>query len=205
MSSLQSFTFSAERSGEILKRWLIEARLSLSSAADHIGVTYDTLSNCLRGAVKQPSLLVVFKICALTGHTLDEYVSLMLAGSDVDTGYIFRTEAAPAPAAPAHGIDQAAVARYLERMDQHAAEEQRLIAARYDAEIAHMERDHDRTIAHMENEIAKLERRCTRLTCTLIAENIALAAVLVYDLFSHDIGWFRTSHMLRGMFTLTKS
>ena len=206
MMDLAAFQFNASRSGEILKRWLAEARLSVAAAADLIGVTYDTLNNCLRGAVKAPALTIVFKICVLTNHTIDEYLALMLEGTGIDAGY----SAAPsAPAGPApvkdQPVDQAAVARYIEHLDAQTAAQVRFVADHYDAEINHIEAAHQQTIAHMEQDITKLERRCNRLMATLVVENICLAAVLVYDLFSHDAGWFRRSGLLRGLFNITKS
>lgn len=205
MVDLAAFQFNAARSGEILKRWLADARLSVAAAAEQIGVTYDTLNNCLRGAVKAPALTVVFKICVLTNHTIDEYLSLMLDGTGIDVGYNAPHDApAPAPTQD-HPIDQAAVARYIEHLDAQTAAQVRFVAEHYDAEITHIEAAHQQTISHMEQDISKLERRCNRLMATLVAENICFAAVLVYDLFSHDAGWFQRSHLLRGLFATTKS
>lgn len=185
MYSLQNYQINTQRSGEILRRWLAEKHISQASAAQRMGITEDTLAGCLRGNVKQPSLTYVLKLCIMTGHTMEEYLRLVLADDPIEFAEDIRwtdapemVQTEPVPPAPS-GIDHAAV---------------RYITEHYDAEIAMLTQAHERAVEHMERDIAKLERRCTRLTFALVCENLALAAVLAFDLLRHDVGWFR-SHL----------
>lgn len=83
--SLLSFAFDKAKSGEILSEWLAAAGYNNhSQTARLVGMTDDMLYNVLSGRNKEISLDRVFKLCTLTGHTVDEFVNQLLNGMDTD-------------------------------------------------------------------------------------------------------------------------
>ena len=83
--SLLSFAFDKAKSGEILSEWLAAAGYNnYSQTARLVGMTDDMLYNVLSGRNKEISLDRVFKLCTLTGHTVDEFVNRLLNGMDTD-------------------------------------------------------------------------------------------------------------------------
>lgn len=83
--SLLSFAFDKAKSGEILSEWLAAAGYNnYSQTARLVGMTDDMLYNVLSGRNKEISLDRVFKLCTLTGHTVDEFVNQLLNGMDTD-------------------------------------------------------------------------------------------------------------------------
>ena len=196
MYSLQNYQINTQRSGEILRRWLAEKHISQASAAARIGITEDTLAGCLRGNVKQPSLTYVLKLCIMTGHTMEEYLHLVLADDPIefaeDIKWTDTPEAVPAPApvkVADHGVDHATVGKLLDRMEKsHAAEIERLAV------------QHAHELQRMEQEAARLERRCNRLTIALIAENIAVVGMLAVSVMHLDADWFQAT--ARQIFSL---
>lgn len=201
MYSLKNYQFNTQRSGEILKRWLVTAGISQSAAARAIGVTDDTLSGCLRGNVKQPTFSYVVKICILTGHTIEEYLRLVIADDPVEfANDIVWSSQTPAASNTSHsashahhvnGIVTTDVSKLLDRLDGRNREEQRIMAKQHEDTITALTKEHDKTIKQMESMISRLEKRCTRLIAVLIAENIAFIGVLLYDISNLNVGWFR--------------
>ncbi len=82
--NLLTFHFDPEKSGRILKGWAKNAGVSQQTIADDTGYTYDTINNSLHGKVKELSLERVFKIAVRTGHSVCEYIRLMLQDEDID-------------------------------------------------------------------------------------------------------------------------
>lgn len=82
--SLITFRFDPEKSGSVLKRFAKDAGMSYQKLADSIGYSYDTINNSLSGKIKELSLERVFKICTITGHSVCEYLRLMLQDEDID-------------------------------------------------------------------------------------------------------------------------
>lgn len=196
MYTLQNYQLNTQRSGEILRRWLAEKRISQASAAARIGVTEDTLAGCLRGNVKQPSLTYVLKLCIMTGHTMEEYLHLVLADDPLefaeDIKWTDVPEAVPVPAPVKnadHGVDHASVGKLLDRIEKtHAAEIERLEAV------------HAHELKHIEQEAERLERRCNRLTIALIAENIAVVGIIAVSAMHLAADWLQAT--ARQIFSL---
>ena len=82
--SLKNFHFDPEKSGRILNGWAKEAGIGIRSLADDTGYTYDTTNNSLHGKIKDLSLERVFKFSVRTGHSVCEYIRLMLQDEDID-------------------------------------------------------------------------------------------------------------------------
>lgn len=82
--SLITFRFDPEKSGSVLKRFCKDAGMSYQKLGDSTGYSYDTINNSLSGKVKELSLERVFKICTITGHSVCEYLRLMLQDEDID-------------------------------------------------------------------------------------------------------------------------
>ncbi len=82
--TLKTFHFSPEKSGQILKSWAKSAGLSYQRLADDTNYSYDTINNSLSGKIKDLSLERVFKISTRTGHSVCEYLRLMLQDEDID-------------------------------------------------------------------------------------------------------------------------
>lgn len=186
MYSLQNYQINTQRSGEILRRWLAEKHISQASAAQRMGITEDTLAGCLRGNVKQPSLTYVFKLCIMTGHTMEEYLHLVLADDPIEFAADIRwtdapEQVQPEQTRPAHG-NSSDIGKMLDRMSAH-----------YETEIKLLENEHRKAEQHMEQEIEKLERRCNRLTIALIAENIAVVGVLAVSVMHLATDWLQSA------------
>lgn len=82
--SLITFRFDPEKSGSVLKNFAKGAGMSYQKLADSIGYSYDTINNSLSGKIKELSLERVFKICTITGHSVCEYLRLMLQEEEID-------------------------------------------------------------------------------------------------------------------------
>ena len=82
--SLKTFHFDAKKSGSILKEWAKSAGMSYQRVADETSYSYDTINNSLSGKIVELSLERVFKIATCTGHSVCEYISLMLKDEDID-------------------------------------------------------------------------------------------------------------------------
>ena len=82
--SLKNFHFDPEKSGRILNGWAKEAGVGIRTLGDDTGYTYDTTNNSLHGKIKELSLERVFKFAVRTGHSVCEYIRLMLQDEDID-------------------------------------------------------------------------------------------------------------------------
>ena len=82
--SLKTFHFDAKKSGSILKEWAKSAGMSYQRVADETAYSYDTINNSLSGKIVELSLERVFKIATCTGHSVCEYIRLMLKDEDID-------------------------------------------------------------------------------------------------------------------------
>lgn len=78
--TLAEFHFDTEKSGEILRSFLADGRISNAGAAKALGYSYDTINDNLRGKNKESKMDFVVKVCAITGHTLAEWCERMLDG-----------------------------------------------------------------------------------------------------------------------------
>lgn len=82
--SLKEFHFDPEKSGQILKGWAKGAGKSYQKVAEETNYSYDTINNSLHGKIKELSLERVFKVSVCTGHSVCEYIRLMLQDEDID-------------------------------------------------------------------------------------------------------------------------
>lgn len=82
--NLQNFHFDQDKSGKILNKWAKDAGVSIKTLGDDTGYTFDTINNSLHGKIKDLSLERVFKIATRTGHSVCEYILLMLQDEDID-------------------------------------------------------------------------------------------------------------------------
>ena len=82
--SLRNFHFDQDKSGRILNGWAKDAGVSIKTLGDDTGYTFDTINNSLHGKIKDLSLERVFKIATRTGHSVCEYILLMLQDEDID-------------------------------------------------------------------------------------------------------------------------
>lgn len=83
-TSLKEYHFNPEKSGKILNEWVKKSGMSCQKVADETNYSYDTMNNSLHGKIKELSLERVFKISVVTGHSVCEYLRLMLLGEDID-------------------------------------------------------------------------------------------------------------------------
>lgn len=83
-TSLKEYHFNPEKSGKILNEWVKKSGMSCQKVADETNYSYDTMNNSLHGKIKDLSLERVFKISVITGHSVCEYLRLMLLGEDID-------------------------------------------------------------------------------------------------------------------------
>lgn len=81
---LKNFHFDQDKSGRILNGWAKDAGVSIKTLGDDTGYTFDTINNSLHGKIKDLSLERVFKIATRTGHSVCEYILLMLKDEDID-------------------------------------------------------------------------------------------------------------------------
>lgn len=82
--TLKDFHFDPEKSGQILKGWAKGAGKSYQKVAEETNYSYDTINNSLHGKIKELSLERVFKVSVCTGHSVCEYIRLMLQDEDID-------------------------------------------------------------------------------------------------------------------------
>lgn len=82
--TLKDFHFDPEKSGQILKSWAKGAGKSYQKVAEETNYSYDTINNSLHGKIKELSLERVFKVSVCTGHSVCEYIRLMLQDEDID-------------------------------------------------------------------------------------------------------------------------
>lgn len=82
--SLKDFHFDQDKSGKILNQWAKDAGVSIKTLGDDTGYTFDTTNNSLHGKIKELSLERVFKFSVRTGHSVCEYIRMMLLDEDID-------------------------------------------------------------------------------------------------------------------------
>lgn len=82
--TLETYHLNPVRSGQILRTFIEQSPYSQRQTAELIGISYDTLTNSLAGRSQQLSLEKAFKVCVLTGHSMEEYLRLLIADDPVD-------------------------------------------------------------------------------------------------------------------------
>ena len=82
--TITTFNFDRAKAGKVMKQFIADSAYSQSQVAQMAGITDDMMSNVLAGRNKDIGFERVFKICAITGHSICEFIRLMLEDEDVD-------------------------------------------------------------------------------------------------------------------------
>lgn len=214
--SIQAYHFDQKKAGEILKKWVKDSGLSYSDVAEQTGYTMDTINNSLSGKIKEPSLERVFKIAVLTGHSVCEFLRLMLEGEKLDFADRIHVltdkplhmvkytdtlpEKAPAPVHTEHHTDDATLDRFRRVHGDYAAairdqtkQQLETMERQHRAHNDAMEKYHAEVVDALEKShqevVTQLERENKRLRRRSIYLTIALAVetVAVLAISIYDI------------------
>lgn len=206
--SVQNYYIDPKKSGAVLRAFVDQRGLSLSTVATETGIDYDTLRNYLSGKIQKVTIDCLLKILFVTEHTLEDYFRAYAKMDDTILVYqqVFvpdkstdTSEKSTAPV-PAPHEKCAALEQYIDRIER--AQEHALkavskehidhIDAIYQNELEALEKRHDNSVRHLKDQITKLEKRCTRLMTVLIVENILVGGILFYDSMNRNVGWIRS-------------
>lgn len=216
MANLQNFHFDPVKSGQILNNWAKQAGVSIKTLGDETGYTYDTTNNSLHGKIKDLSLERVFKFAVRTGHSVCEYIRLMLQDEDIDFAdqiHVLReadfqlvpysetletsvkqqdTNLVQAPVFDKNSPEVQVVYRAV--MEQatvvHQANIER-IKNIYDKAISDQEKVHDK---HIET-VTKVARQRLRWIIILAVVLMAIIVWFIWDLSHPDLGLIRLKQM----------
>lgn len=133
--TITTFNFSLAKAGKIMKQFIEDSEYSQSQVAQMANMTDDMMYNVLAGRNREIGFERVFKICVITGHSICEFIRLMLEDEDVDfftkDGCVIchpqKTEAAPQITGTnvkydGHGMDSKEFNHYVEHMDKQNAD-----------------------------------------------------------------------------------
>lgn len=133
--TITTFNFDRAKAGKVMKQFIADSAYSQSQVAQMAGITDDMMSNVLAGRNKDIGFERVFKICVITGHSICEFIRLMLEDEDVDfftkegcvICYPQKTEAAPQISGTnvkydGHGMNPKEFNHYVEHMDKQNAD-----------------------------------------------------------------------------------
>lgn len=214
--NLKNFHFDQDKSGRILNGWAKDAGVSIKTLGDDTGYTFDTINNSLHGKIKDLSLERVFKIATRTGHSVCEYILLMLKDEDIDFAdqiHVLRSkdmilvplnetaeklpEKQNTNLVQAHVFDQNSPevqAVYRAIMEQattiHQANLER-VKGIYDNAIKEKNKAHD---DHIET-VRKVARQRLRWIIILAVLLLAFVAWFIWDLSHPEIGLIRLKQM----------
>lgn len=221
MTELANFHFDPVKSGRILRQWLNEKGMTASDASALTGISYDTISNCMAGRLKEVSLDRSFKIALITGHSIQEYVDWMLDGEDV----AFRSLLAGSQAVGTSEREQGAAplkpeAPIPDGINAYMMEQNRRLREFYTNHIEKLEDNHAKEISvlkdtHKEGmdgiknayqeQIHRMEETIQSQKSTIKTQRIWLvitAAISVlalgmvsYDFLDRNVGWIRSFHL----------
>lgn len=82
--TIVDFRFDPVRSGKILSKWIADSGKTRDEVATETGISTHTVSNMVYAKVCDLKLEFVFKIAVVTGHSVCEYIALMLKEEDID-------------------------------------------------------------------------------------------------------------------------
>lgn len=82
--TITTFNFSLAKAGKIMKQFIEDSEYSQSQVAQMANMTDDMMYNVLAGRNREIGFERVFKICVITGHSICEFIRLMLEDEDVD-------------------------------------------------------------------------------------------------------------------------
>lgn len=216
--TLGMFHFDQEKSGRILKDWAKESGLSYQELAKETGITYDTVTNSLSGKIKELNLERVFKLSVATGHSVCEYIRLMMEDEDIDFGdrvlLLVDKDKAPVPYTSLSVPDTSEVAglvkavedsdvadsgilnrfrdlyaRMIDQLNAQHAAERKSSAEAYKAAIA----GKDDVISRQDKQIKALTRKSNILGFLLGVETVFIAVMLAVDILNPSRGWILRS------------
>lgn len=183
--TLAEFHFDKEKSGNILRQWVDDSGLTRNELADLVGMSVHTLNNSLYGKVQDLTIDRTFKITTATGHSVCEYISLMLEDEDIDFAdkvhvlrggelHPVRYDHAPStlPAKPAEPVSDSMLDRFkrvyegtieqLRSQILQLKESRELMREQYQQQLTAMERQHAAHNASMEAHHAEVTERLDR-------------------------------------------
>lgn len=213
--TLISFHFDPKKSGQILKDWAKGAGMSYQRIADVTGYSYDTINNSFAGRVSEISLERVFKVATCTGHSVTEYIALMLQGEDIsfvpEAALLLEHTETTAPCTIAvqnekedegsasPGVMDRFKSLYLRMLDQ--------MRTQYEAEKQTMQDSFswalsakDDIISRQDKQIKSLTRKSNILSVIITLETVFIAVMLAVDVLNPSKGWF-----IRSLFNLSRS
>lgn len=213
--TLVSFHFNPQKSGQILKDWAKGAGMSYQRIAEATGYTYDTINNSFAGRINEISLERVFKVATCTGHSVTEFIALMLQDEDISFApeaalIIGHTEEATAckavvqgdkeePEVTSPGVMDRFKVLYLRMLDQ--------MRSQYEAEKQTMQDSFRGTLAakddiihRQDKQIISLTRKVNILSVAITLETVFIAVMLAVDVLTPSKGWF-----VRSLFNIGRS
>ena len=133
--TITTYNFDRAKAGKIMKQFISDSAYNQSQVAQMASMTDDMMSNVLAGRNKEIGFERVFKICVITGHSICEFIRLMLEDEDVDfytkegcvICYPQKTDVVPQITGTnvkydGHGMDPKEFNHYVEHMDKQNAE-----------------------------------------------------------------------------------
>jgi len=203
--TLAEFHFDKEKSGEILRRWVDESGYTRNEIAEKVGMSVHTLNNSLYGKVQDLSVDRTFKIAVATGHSVCEYIRLMLQDEnidfaesihvlrDVDMTLVKYTEAVSqhTPVPPADPPSDAMLDRFKRIYDvtigqlrdqvQQLKDSREIMRQQYQQQLETMERQHVVHNTSMETHHAEAMQRADREIERLQKQNARLRTALIIE------------------------
>lgn len=202
--TLAEYHFDKEKSGNTLRKWADECGLTRQELADLVGMSVHTLNNSLYGKVQDLTIDRTFKITTATGHSVCEYISIMLEGENIDFAdkvHVLRDGALhpvrypaahPAhPAKDAEPVSDALLDRikaiYEGSMEQlrdqikQLKESREIMREQYQQQIVAMEHQHTQHTTVMENRHQETLTRVDREMARLQKQNSRLRNALIIE------------------------
>lgn len=208
--SLKEFHFDPEKSGQILKDWAKGAGKSYQKVAEETNYSYDTINNSLHGKIKELSLERVFKVSVCTGHSVCEYIRLMLKDEDIDFAdkihvlagddytLVPYKEATPEPVhdrvqgrVPDTRIPQDVYALVMEKAREVNQANLERFSNMHKDHIAMLEKDHEAHIATV-RKVARQRLKWIIILAVLLA---AIVVWFIWDLTHSELGLIRLKQM----------
>ena len=156
--NLAEFHFDTTKSGIILQSFLSDAKISFRSAEKLLGISYDTIVDTLRGRNKDSKMEFVVKVCAITGHTIQDWCERMLESVDADLAQQIRAVFTPQSAPLPPSVDE--VITHCLDVQEHSAEHyQAILRACYDelrVSKDEMRKQYEEQIAYLMDENRRL-------------------------------------------------
>lgn len=203
--TLAEFHFDKEKSGEILRRWVDDSGYTRNQIAEKIGMPVHTLNNSLYGKVQDLSVDRTFKIAVVTGHSVCEYIRLMLQDENIDFAediHVLRdvemtlvkyTEASGqhTPVPPAEPLSDAMLDRFKRVYDvtigqlrdqvQQLKDSREIMRQQYQQQLETMERQHVIHNTAMETHHAEAMQRADKEIERLQTQNARLRTALIIE------------------------